>query len=190
AKCSGKIFIGCKLSNSGEPLKLMVPSYGRKAISGWINFPCTVISQKIDEKKMGNRGSKSEFNPDLYSILIFTIITFYALLCLWSSEYTDQIYFISAAAPIVTYINTDQAKLQILKENASKSGVYRWVNKENGKCYIGSSIHLSRRFSCYYSINFLMKNRSIINNALLKYGYAKFSLEILEYCEPIKCIKR
>jgi len=35
-----------------------------------------------------------------------------------------------------------------------------------------------------------MKNRSIINNALLKYGYAKFSLEILEYCEPIKCIKR
>ena len=35
-----------------------------------------------------------------------------------------------------------------------------------------------------------MKNKSIINNALLKYGYAKFSLEILEYCEPIKCIKR
>jgi len=35
-----------------------------------------------------------------------------------------------------------------------------------------------------------MKNRSIINNALLKYGYAKFYLEILEYCEPIKCIKR
>ena len=61
AKCSGKTFIGCKLSNSGEPLKLMVPSYSRKAISGWSNYPCTVISQKIDEKKMGNRGSKSDF---------------------------------------------------------------------------------------------------------------------------------
>jgi len=32
--------------------------------------------------------------------------------------------FITAAAPIVTYINADQAKLKILKENASKSGVY------------------------------------------------------------------
>src|SRR6266481_9799600 len=61
AKCSGKTFIGFILSNSGEPLKLMVPSYSRKAISGWSNYPCTVISQKIDEKKMGNRGSKSDF---------------------------------------------------------------------------------------------------------------------------------
>lgn len=39
----------------------MVLSYSRKAISGWNNYPCTVISHKIDEKKMGNRGSKSEF---------------------------------------------------------------------------------------------------------------------------------
>jgi group I intron endonuclease len=30
----------------------------------------------------------------------------------------------------------------------------------------------------------------VINRALLKYGYAKFSLEILEYCEPSKCIER
>jgi NADH-ubiquinone oxidoreductase chain 5 len=34
AKCYGKTFIGCKLSNSGDTLKLMVPSYSRKAISG------------------------------------------------------------------------------------------------------------------------------------------------------------
>jgi hypothetical protein len=38
----------------------MVLSYSRKAICGWINYPCIVISRKIDEKKMGNRGSKSE----------------------------------------------------------------------------------------------------------------------------------
>ncbi len=63
AKCSGKTikFFGCKLSNSGEPLKFLVPSYSRKVISGWSNYPCTVISQEIDEKKMGNRGSKSDF---------------------------------------------------------------------------------------------------------------------------------
>ena len=39
----------------------MVLNYSRKVISGWINYPCRVISHKIDEKKMGNRGSKSEF---------------------------------------------------------------------------------------------------------------------------------
>jgi len=37
----------------------MVPSYSRKAISGQNNYLGTVTSHKIDEKKMGNRGSKS-----------------------------------------------------------------------------------------------------------------------------------
>ena len=50
-----------KLSNSGEPLKLLIPSYSRKAISGWTNYSEMVTSQKISEKIMGNRGSKSEF---------------------------------------------------------------------------------------------------------------------------------
>jgi group I intron endonuclease len=30
----------------------------------------------------------------------------------------------------------------------------------------------------------------VIYKALLKYGYANFSLEILEYCEPSKCVER
>ena len=51
-----------KLSNSGDTLKLMVPNHSRKAMSGWTNHPCTVISHKKDEKKMGYRGSKSEIN--------------------------------------------------------------------------------------------------------------------------------
>nr|YP_010130208.1 LAGLIDADG endonuclease [Clavaria fumosa]QPZ51110.1 LAGLIDADG endonuclease [Clavaria fumosa] len=37
----------------------MVPSYSRKAISGWINYPCTVISHMMSENEMGYRGSKS-----------------------------------------------------------------------------------------------------------------------------------
>jgi hypothetical protein len=37
----------------------MVPSYSRKAISGQNNYLGMVTSHKIDEKKMGNRGSKS-----------------------------------------------------------------------------------------------------------------------------------
>ena len=60
AKCYGKTFIGLKLSNSGDTLKLMVPSYVRKYVSGQTNYLGKVTSHKIDENQMGNRGSKSE----------------------------------------------------------------------------------------------------------------------------------
>jgi hypothetical protein len=46
--------------NSGDTLKLLVPNYIRKGISGRSNYPCTVISQKIScNTEMGYRGSKS-----------------------------------------------------------------------------------------------------------------------------------
>ena len=64
AECFGKRFKWDKLSNSGDILKLLVPSHSRKAMSGWTNHPCTVISLKIDENQMDNRGSKSEFLQD------------------------------------------------------------------------------------------------------------------------------
>jgi len=55
----GKIHEWVKLSNSGDSLKLLIPSNSRKIISGWINQPCMVTSQKIIENEMGYRGSKS-----------------------------------------------------------------------------------------------------------------------------------
>ena len=55
----GKMKYWLKLSNSGEPLKLLLPSNNWKVISGWTNYSCMVIIQKISEKLMGNRGSKS-----------------------------------------------------------------------------------------------------------------------------------
>lgn len=39
--------------------------------------------------------------------------------------------------PAVVYDNTDIQKELILKDNQRKAGVYRWVNKENGKTYVG-----------------------------------------------------
>ena len=44
----------------------------------------------------------------------------------------------------------------------------------------------------YFCASFLesLKGRSFIGYALLKYGYSNFKLEILEYCEPSKCIER
>jgi len=55
----GKRVYGDKLSNSGELLKLKVPSYSWKTISGWSNYSGMVTSLKMSENKMDNRGSKS-----------------------------------------------------------------------------------------------------------------------------------
>jgi hypothetical protein len=45
-----------RLPNSGELLKLIIPS---KILCGWSNYSCMVISYKIIEKWMDNHGSKS-----------------------------------------------------------------------------------------------------------------------------------
>ena len=59
-KRSGKSFIRVKLPNSGDTLKLMVPSCNWKVTSGWTNYSCMVISHKNPEREVGNRGSKSD----------------------------------------------------------------------------------------------------------------------------------
>ena len=59
AKWFGKSLLWVKLSNSGDTLKFLIPSSSRKAWSGWINYSCKVTSQKMIEKEMGYRGSKS-----------------------------------------------------------------------------------------------------------------------------------
>lgn len=48
-----------KLSNSGDTLKLLIPSSIWKYICGWINLSGKVVIHKIGENLMGNRGSKS-----------------------------------------------------------------------------------------------------------------------------------
>jgi len=56
---SGKSKIRGKLSNSGDTLKLLIPSIYWKINCGWTNYSCMVISQKMYESKIGDRGSKS-----------------------------------------------------------------------------------------------------------------------------------
>ena len=55
----GSRYKGVKLSNSGDTLKVIVPSYIRKIISGWSNNSGMVTSCNMSENEMGNRGSKS-----------------------------------------------------------------------------------------------------------------------------------
>lgn len=58
-------------------------------------------------------------------------------------------------------------------------GIYKITNKENGKSYIGQSIHIERRWEehCRPSAS------SLISKAIHKYGKTSFSFEILEECQ-------
>jgi len=99
---------------------------------------------------------------------------------------------LSLILPVVLYTNADTQKVQILEENRGKSGIYQWKNNVNKKSYVGSSVNLGQRFSCYYNYKFISNPRfkMLIYKAILKYDYSNFTLEILEYCEPEKCIER
>ena len=92
--------------------------------------------------------------------------------------------------PIKMYSNADTEKVNIFKDNKNKCGVYRWINLETNKSYVGSSVNLRRRFNTYYSFSYLTRNKSLISKALLKYGYSRFRLEILEYCDPSVLMER
>lgn len=96
--------------------------------------------------------------------------------------------------PIVVYPDAFFNKSIILNDNKNKIGIYRWVNKENGNTYIGSSVNLGRRLRVYYDFSFLsvrvQQSKSRIYSAILKYGYSNFQLEILEYCTKEKAVGR
>lgn len=79
---------------------------------------------------------------------------------------------LSSVVPVIKYGNADVQKLQVIKENRGKSGVYRWTNNVNGKSYVGSSINLVKRFTSYYSFNYISKSKMSISKALIKYGRA------------------
>ena len=95
--------------------------------------------------------------------------------------------------PVKVYENVELCNFQIVQENKTKAGVYRFINKTNGKSYIGSSSNLGRRFTEYLSIVYLQKQiekgTSRICNSLLKHGHHSFSLEILEYCAEYKATR-
>lgn len=110
--------------------------------------------------------------------------------CMYSPELSPELLLL---LPII-YENPKINKKQILSENKGKSGIYRWTNFLNDNSYIGSSVNLSRRLSCYYSKsqmeNILKIGKSAIYSAILKHGLSKFQLEILEYCETSQLLKR
>jgi len=75
-------------------------------------------------------------------------------------------------------------KPQIIDENQNKSGIYLFTNLLNKDQYVGQSIDLAKRLTRYFSLSYLNnRNTLVISRALIKYGYANFSISILEYCD-------
>jgi len=56
-----------------------------------------------------------------------------------------------AIVPIKSYSNAEDDKAKILSDNKNKSGIYKWKNLINNKCYIGSAVDLYYRLSFYFS---------------------------------------
>lgn len=88
--------------------------------------------------------------------------------------------------PLIAYDSFKEDRVNILKEQKDKSGVYCFINKINGDSYVGSSINLASRMRNYLNNTFLKSKQNInmpIVKALLKYGQSNFKLLILEYVE-------
>jgi group I intron endonuclease len=105
-----------------------------------------------------------------------------------SKDYSKEINeLLKYLYPVKIYDSLKNDKIQILKENKDKSGVYCFVNKINNNTYIGSSINLSSRMRNYLNKVFLKSQQNIsmpIISALLKYDQSNFMLLIIEYVEP------
>jgi len=88
--------------------------------------------------------------------------------------------------PVKVYKSLKNDRVQILRDQKNKSGVYCLLNNINGHTYVGSSINLDNRMRNYLNNNFLKSKQNSnmpIVKALLKYGQYNFSLLILEHVE-------
>jgi group I intron endonuclease len=88
--------------------------------------------------------------------------------------------------PLIIYDNFKENRVNILKEQKDKSGIYCLINKNNGHSYVGSSINIASRMRNYLNTTFLKSKQNInmpIVKALLKYNPSNFKLLILEYVD-------
>lgn len=79
------------------------------------------------------------------------------------------------------YLNPILQRKEINENLKNKSGIYCWINKINGKSYIGSAINLNNRINDYYQNSYYRdKKNMLIVRAILKYGLDNFALIILD----------
>jgi hypothetical protein len=72
--------------------------------------------------------------------------------------------------PVVSYKNAKINKSLIFKDNKGKAFVYRWINKLNGKEYLGSTSSAKRRLNTYYDLKTLGEVNMPIYNATFAFA--------------------
>lgn len=105
----------------------------------------------------------------------------------FNNKQADNLCNIPYLNAVKFYDSFKEDRVNILKEQRDKSGVYCLINKVNGHSYVGSSINLASRMRNYLNKAFLKSKQNAnmpITRSLLKYDYSNFSLLILEYVEP------
>jgi len=135
-----------------------------------------IIHKYLNHGKFVPVQKCSKFHNKNLSSNIFIPIRTYITLTKNQLKYDDINY-------VKVYENILDMKKDILNENDGKSGIYMLTNKITKEIYIGQSINLSNRFKNYLNLSYIKSKDSFrISKALIKYGYSKFSLTILEYC--------
>jgi group I intron endonuclease len=93
--------------------------------------------------------------------------------------------------PKLIYLNSLTEKTEMLKELKKISGIYLWYNNTTQNYYVGSAKDLSNRLARYYRSSELTRiYGSLIHRALLTHGHDKFTIYILETCNPEDLIIR
>jgi len=97
---------------------------------------------------------------------------------------SSSILYLGLPFALKVYSDPIDERTLIREENKDKSGVYAWLNKTNGKLYVGSGDPIYRRISDYYKpSSFLARPGVYILRALSKHGMVNFELLILEYAD-------
>ena len=68
-------------------------------------------------------------------------------------------------------------------------GIYKIINKINGKCYIGQSTQIEKRWSKHKNTSHNQTSKAYdypLYRAFRKYGIENFSFEILEECSNLE----
>lgn len=68
-------------------------------------------------------------------------------------------------------------------EYIKKAGIYKLICVPNGKVYIGKSIDLSRRLNYHKNCSKKTKGLFYLQNAIIKYGWENFKVEIIQIFE-------
>jgi len=76
-----------------------------------------------------------------------------------------------------------RATLNEMKQSGLTRGIYLWINSQNGKFYVGSTLNFDTRILSYF---YLTGAYGILLNAFNKYGFNVFTLVLIAIPDPSK----